>query len=118
MTATLVALALVGITLTAPGRVLAQSSPSVWGLGSATCERYLGTWQRSGQAVGYIDWLQGFLTAAEWLTASRVGDPQNAIAWLNEYCRQNGQAPLSTAAMALTVHLAESAKTRGKGGAR
>jgi len=122
MTGTLIALALaiVGITLAPPVRVLAQGgSPSVWGLGTARCERYLEAAQRSDQARRYVDWLQGFLTAAEWLTSSRVGDPQSAIVWLNEYCRQNAQAPLSTAAMALTSHLAERAKTgTGKGGAR
>jgi hypothetical protein len=107
---------LVGITLlgiAAPARVFAQGPPSVWGLGSARCEQYLeaAAKQRS-QAIGYVDWLQGFLTAAEWLTASRVGDPQSALVWLSEYCRQNAQTPLSTAAMALTYHLAERAKSR------
>ncbi len=111
MMATLIALALVGITLAAPARVLAQSSPAGWGLGSTSCERYLEAAWRN-RAVGYVDWLQGFLTAAEWFTGRRVGDPQGAIVWLNEYCRQNAQAPLSTAAMALTNHLAESAKPR------
>jgi hypothetical protein len=110
MTRTLAALALVGIMLGGPARVLAQSPASVWGLGSTRCEQYLASAQRSRQALGYIDWLQGFLTAVEWLTASRVGDPQSAIVWLNEYCRQNAQAPLSTAAMALTIHMTESAK--------
>jgi hypothetical protein len=111
MTGRLIALALVGITLAVPAQVLAEAPPSVWGLGSARCERYLDAARRN-QALGYVDWLQGFLTAAEWLTGSRVADPQSAIVWLNEYCRQNAQAPLSTAAMALTNHLAESAKTR------
>ena len=113
MMGTLIALAVVGITLAGPARALAQSrSSSVWGLGSARCEQYLQAAQRGTVAVGYVDWLQGFLTAAEWLTGTRVGDPQSAIGWLNEYCRQNAQAPLSTAAMALTNHLAERAKTR------
>ena len=111
MTGTLIALALVASALAAPARVLAQGPSSVWGLGSARCERYLEAARRN-QALGYVDWLQGFLTAAEWLTGGRVGDPQSAIVWLNEYCRQNAQAPLSTAAMALTNHLAERAKTR------
>ena len=74
--------------------------------------------REGNQAVGYVDWLQGFLTAAEWSTGIRVGDPHRAIAWLNEYCRQNAQASLSTAAMALTNHLAESAKTPVRGGTR
>jgi hypothetical protein len=114
MRGALVTLALVGITLlglAAPASLLAQAPPSVWGLGSASCERYLETAGRN-QALGYVDWLQGFLTAAEWLTAGRVGDPKSAIVWLNEYCRQNTQAPLSSAAMALTNHLAQSAKPR------
>ena len=42
MMGTLIALAIVGITLAGPARVLAQSRPSsVWGLGSARCEQYL-----------------------------------------------------------------------------
>ena len=112
MTGTLIAVALVGITLTGPPHVLAEGPSSVWGLGSAPCERYLEAATRRNLAAGYVDWLQGFFTAAEWSTSVRVGDPQRAIAWLNEYCRQNGQAPLSTAAMALTNHLAETAKPR------
>ena len=114
--ALVVSLALVvGMTLlglAAPAPLLAQAPPSVWGVGSSSCERYLEAGARDNQAVGYVDWLQGFLTAAEWLTRTRVEDPKSAIVWLNEYCRQNAQAPLSTAAMALTNHLAAKAKPR------
>jgi hypothetical protein len=109
MTRILAALALAACILGRPATVPAQSPPSVWGLGSARCHEYLEAAKR-GPALGYIDWLQGFLTAAEWLTRGRVGEPRRAIVWLNEYCRQNAQAPLSTAAMALTNHLADTTR--------
>src|SRR5262245_21832477 len=114
----IVALALAGITLAVPASGLAQRSSSAWGLGTARCERYLDAAQRGSQLVGFVDWLQGFLTAAEWLTAARVTDVQGAIAWLNEYCRQNAQAALSTAAMALTVNLVERARSPAPAGGR
>lgn len=113
MKSALVTLALVGIMLglATSSSLLAQGPPSAFGLGSTSCERYLDAVGRN-QALGYVDWLQGFLTAAEWLKGSRVGDPSSAIVWLNEYCRQNSRATFGTAAMALTNHLAERAKTR------
>jgi hypothetical protein len=109
---TLVGVAVAMALATAAGMGEAQEKRPYtnYGVGLNSCGQFLEARRYPGNDVAYEHWLGGFLTAnASW----RVGlgaEPANtdvlaAVAWIENYCRQNPLRQFNTAAVALVHHL-------------
>lgn len=98
---------------TAPTAVMAaQKVPAptkyiVFGVGTASCGRWVEAPKDSLPAEGYLAWVLGFLSGAGWAGADTIRDIDNdAIkVWMNNYCQAHPLDSIAMGAQALALEL-------------